>query len=189
MLSKYHSVNKKFFFFLLFIFLMPSKFTYSKGPSSFFPLSIIQSEAISNRSKNRFFFGISYFNAMRQKQNAIEGRFEYRSSLNLLNVSPFTGISFASSGAFYWMAGFYSDIPLGNIFMVTPGFAAGYFNKGLGIDLASEVEFRTQIEFVYVLENNLRIGIGFYHISNGNFGKSNPGAESLSFIFSLPVEN
>jgi hypothetical protein len=59
----------------------------------------------------------------------------------------------------------------------------------LGIDLASEVEFRTQIEFVYVLENNLRIGIGFYHISNGNFGKSNPGAESLSFILSLPVEN
>ncbi len=139
-----------------------------------------------NILQDRFIFGISYFNAMRHSQNAVTGRFEYRSSLNFLNVSPFAGIACASSGAFYGMAGIYTDIRLNNRIIFTPSFAAGYFNKGTGIDLAFNIEFRTQFELSYILNNNSRIGIGFYHISNGSFGKSNPGAESITLIYSVP---
>lgn len=182
-------VNKKYLFLLLLIFILPSKFIYGKRPVIFSPIYIGQSETVNNIRRDRFLFGITYFNVMRRNQTAAEGRFEYRSSLTWAGVSPFAGISFATSGAFYGMIGFYSDIQLNNNIILTPGFAAGYFNKGMGIDLAYEIEFRTQVDLTYVFENNSRIGIGFYHISNGNFGESNPGAESFSLIFSIPVEN
>lgn len=160
-----------------------------KTPVSYHLLKPIRKVLIKNIPQDRFLLGISYFNAMRKSQNAVAGRFEYRSSLDFLSIKPFTGITFASSGAFYSVIGLYSDISLGSSLFFTPGFAMGYFHKGMGIDLAFELEFRTQLEFSYELDNNSRIGICFYHISNGNFGKSNPGAESISFIYSVPIEN
>jgi hypothetical protein len=179
-------LKKKFLplvFLLVFLFIKPSK---GKEPI-IFPWKSNQESLNKNDSSERFIFGISYFNVFRDKKNAFEGRFEYRSSFTFLSLKPFTGITFASSGAYYGMLGLYSDISLWNNVIFTPSFAAGYFNKGMGIDLAYELEFRTQLEISYILQNNSRIGFGFYHISNGNLGRSNPGAETITFIYSLPI--
>jgi len=181
------SIKKKFLplvFLLIFLFIKPSE---GNEPENFNPGNSNQESLNENDSPDRFIFGISYFNALRKKRNAFEGRLEYRSSFTLLNVKPFTGLTFNSAGAFYGMAGFYSDIPLGNNLIFTPSFAAGYFNKGMGLDLAYELEFRTLFEISYTFQNNSMIGFSFYHISNGNLGRSNPGAESFSFIYSVPI--
>ena len=181
------SFRRKFFlpiFISVFIIAEPSE---CKEPVLFIPLNLGQKTFYENNITDRFILGISYFNALREKRNALEGRLEYRSSVSLLNVKPFTGITFTSAGAFYGMAGIYSDINLSDNIIFTPSFAAGYFNKGTGHDLAYELEFRTQLELSYTLQNNSRIGFCFYHISNGNLGRSNPGAESFSFIYSIPI--
>ena len=181
------SFKKKFLligFFLIFLFTKPVE---GKETIHFNPSNSTQTNPNKNKSIARFIIGVSYFNAFRKERNAFEGRFEYRSSFTWLSLSPLIGITFTSSGAFYGMAGFYSDIFLGDKIIFTPGFAAGYFNKGMGHDLAYNLEFRTHLEISYTLQNNSRIGISFYHISNGNLGKSNPGAECFSFIYSLPI--
>lgn len=171
-------------FIFVFLFIKPSE---GKEPEHLNLQSSNQENLNENNSPDRLIFGISYFNALRKKQHAFEGSFEYRSSISLLNVKPFTGITFTSAGAFYGMAGFYFDITLVNNIIFTPSFAAGYFDKGVGIDLAYKVEFRTQLEISYALQNNSRIGFSFYHISNGNLGRSNPGAESFAFVYSLAI--
>jgi hypothetical protein len=130
---------------------------------------------------------ISYFNVLKQKQNALESRFEYRSGLKVWELKPFAGIMMTSAGAFYAMAGFYYDIYLIDRFILTPSFASGYFHKGKGKDLNYEIEFRSQFEFSYVFDNNSRLGISFNHISNANLGNSNPGVESFAIHYSVPI--
>ncbi|MDO8550096.1 MAG: hypothetical protein Q7S39_08115, partial [Ignavibacteria bacterium] len=96
-------------FLLIFLFIKPVE---GKEPVHFNPWASVQTNPNKNKSTDRFIFGVSYFNALRKERNAFEGRFEYRSSFTWLSLKPFTGITFTSSGAFYWMAGFYSDISL-----------------------------------------------------------------------------
>lgn len=172
---------------LFIVLLLLPQFSYAKQPPDL-TYGNITDRTFIDKSTDRFIFGISYFNAMRNSQNAIECRLEYRSSISLINIHPFAGLTFTSSGAFYGMAGFYYDFFLSDKLVLTPGFAGGYFNKGMGIDLAFELEFRSQIEISYVLQNNNRIGVSFHHMSNGNFGRSNPGVESISFIYSAAIE-
>jgi lipid A 3-O-deacylase len=181
------SLKKKYFFLLVSSILTLTNPVEGKNSGHFNFQNPSHKNLNKNKSTDRFIIGVSYFNALRKEGNAFEGRFEYRSSFTWLSLKPFTGITFTSSGAFYRMTGFYSDISLGNNIIFTPSFAAGYFDKGMGHDLAYNLEFRTQLEISYTLQNNSRIGISFDHISNGNLGKSNPGAESFSFIYSLPI--
>lgn len=182
------SFKKKYLllvFFLIFPFTNPAE---GKELLHLSHWNSIHKKPDKNNSTDRLIFGISYFNVFRNNKNAFEGRFEYRSSFTFLSLKPFTGITFSSSGAYYGMAGIYTDISLGNNIIFTPSFAAGYFNKGMGLDLAYELEFRTLLEISYTLQNNSRIGFGFYHISNGNLGRSNPGAETFTFLYSLPID-
>jgi hypothetical protein len=133
-------------------------------------------------------FGISYFNVLRKDRNALEGRVEYRSEFTLLKLKPFAGITLTSAGAFYGLGGFYYDFSLGSHILFTPSFAAGYFEKGKGQDLAYKLEFRSQIEISYILQDNTRIGISLNHISNANLGRSNPGVESFAILYSIPIK-
>jgi lipid A 3-O-deacylase len=130
---------------------------------------------------------LSYFNVLRKSKNAIESRFEYRSAIKLWELKPFVGIMATSDKAFYALAGFYYDIRLSDKIILTPSFAPGYFSKGNGMDLAYELEFRSQLEVSYIFENRSRLGFSFSHMSNANFGESNPGVESIAIIYSIPL--
>jgi lipid A 3-O-deacylase len=132
--------------------------------------------------------GISYFNVLRKDKHALEGRIEYRSGMSIIKFKPFAGITLTSAGTFFGMGGFYYNFSLGNDFLITPSLAIGYFEKGNGYDLAYKLEFRSQIEILYVLKNDIRIGISLNHISNANLGKSNPGVESFALLYSIPIK-
>jgi lipid A 3-O-deacylase len=144
-------------------------------------------KAQANRH-NHIMVGISYFNVLRKENNALEGRIEYRSEIPVIKLKPFAGMTLTSAGTFYGMGGLYYDFSLGSNFLITPSFAAGYFEKGSGFDLAYGLEFRSQIEILYVLKDDIRMGISFNHISNANLGKSNPGVESFAFLYSIPIK-
>ena len=56
-----------------------------------------------------------------------------------------------------------------------------------GIDLGAHCEFRTGAEFDYRFDNLVRLGVGFYHLSNAGIGKQNPGVEMATFVLTVPL--
>ena len=80
------------------------------------------------------------------------------------------------------------DFFVGRRFVITPSFAPHYYwggNKKL--DLGHSVEFRSQIEFAYRLDNRSRLGMAISHYSNASLGNTNPGTETGSIYFSVPI--
>jgi lipid A 3-O-deacylase len=111
---------------------------------------------------------------------------EYRFGDALWIVAPFVGVFGTGQGAFYGYGGIGFDINFGERFVLTPSTAVGYFTPGNGLDLGANCEFRSGAELAYRLENQSRVGVGFYHISNANIGKHDPGAEFVTFTLTMP---
>jgi hypothetical protein len=112
---------------------------------------------------------------------------EYRFGDVLWVLAPFVGVFGTAKGAFYGYGGFGFDINLFEKFVATPTAAVGYFTHGTGIDLGAHTEFRTGAELDYRFDNLSRLGIGMYHISNAGIGKSDPGAEFVTLVLTMPL--
>jgi lipid A 3-O-deacylase len=98
---------------------------------------------------------------------------------------PVAGGMATSKSLGYGYLGFRLDVPLGERWLVTPGFAAGVFRKGDGADLGGPVEFRSSIEAAYRLTAASRLGLAFYHLSNAGLYGHNPGSESLVLAWTM----
>ena len=112
---------------------------------------------------------------------------EYRFGDVLWIVAPFIGVMGTGKGAFYGYGGFGFDINFAGKWVITPTAAVGYFEHGSGIDLGAHCEFRTGVEFDYRFDNLVRLGAGFYHMSNAGIGKLNPGTELATVILTVPL--
>ena len=132
-------------------------------------------------------FGGGYFDWNRQKAPAAEFRLEYRSDRKLWIFKPLGGIMGTSSGAVYAFAGVGVDVFLGRRLVFTPSFAPGYYEKGSGLDLGHELEFRSQIEFAYRFDDRSRLGLAVSHMSNASITDKNPGTESAILYHSMPL--
>jgi hypothetical protein len=78
------------------------------------------------------------------------------------------------------------DFWLGRQWVVTPKLAAGVYHDGGGLELGNEFEFREGLVLSWV-GPRLRLGMGFYHASNGGLGENNPGTEVLEVVLGFPV--
>jgi lipid A 3-O-deacylase len=116
-----------------------------------------------------------------------ELRGEYRFGDVLWFFAPFVGASVTTRGATYEYFGFGFDINFGPSWVLTPNGAAGVFTHGSGTDLGSWWEFRTGAELDYRFANQDRLGVAFQHMSNAGLTKQNPGEESLTLVFTMPV--
>jgi lipid A 3-O-deacylase len=115
---------------------------------------------------------------------------EYRSGWDDWFLKPFAGVMATTDAALYGYGGVMLDIYLGRRFVLTPNFAAGlYTADGDGKDLGSVIEFRSGVELAYRFDNRARLGVSFHHISNASIGDINPGTETLTLVFSLPLNN
>jgi hypothetical protein len=112
---------------------------------------------------------------------------EYRFGDLLWIVAPFIGVMGTGRGAFYGYGGLGFDIVLAGRWIITPTAAIGYFGHGTGIDLGAHTEFRTGAEFNYRFDNLVRLGVGFYHMSNAGIGSQNPGAELVTLVLTVPL--
>ena len=63
-----------------------------------------------------------------------------------------------TDSAFYGFGGVLVDVFFGKRWVLTPSFAAGYYDNGDGVDLGHEVEFRSSIELSYRFDNRTRLG-------------------------------
>jgi lipid A 3-O-deacylase len=101
-------------------------------------------------------------------------------------ISPFVGVFGTGQAAFYGYFGISFDIHFPDNMILTPSAAAGYFNRGHGIDLDFWWEFRTGAELAYRFADGRRLGISFYHISNAGLGTHDPGEEQLEGVLTVP---
>ena len=58
---------------------------------------------------------------------------------------------------------------------------------GSGFDLGSRVEFHSSGEVAWRFNDESRAGIAFFHTSNADLTKRNPGSDSLVATYSIPI--
>ncbi|MFT5486144.1 MAG: lipid A 3-O-deacylase [Paracoccaceae bacterium] len=132
-------------------------------------------------------FAVGAFDLVQDHDQAAEFRAEYRSDKKIWIVKPFIGVMGTTDSTFYGYGGFLVDVFFGKRWVLTPSLAAGYYDKGNGLDLGHELEFRSSIELSYRFDNRTRLGVSFYHLSNASISDVNPGTEVLSVVYSIPL--
>ena len=79
--------------------------------------------------------------------------------------------------------GIEADYNLGPI-NLSPSFAPGYYQKGDGKDLGSVLEFKSEVKIGFDIFENTNLGYSYSHISNNDWGKTNPGTDNQQITFS-----
>ena len=114
---------------------------------------------------------------------------EYFTKNNIFKyIKPFFGFLGTSKNAYYGYFGFSGDLFFGDCkcLIVTPTLAAGWYVDGDEIKLGNHVQFRSGGDVMYRFKNNVRVGLGAFHISNAGLGDSNPGSEQVIFKYQIP---
>jgi hypothetical protein len=131
-------------------------------------------------------FSTAVFDVLQQDQPSLEGRIEYRGLEFTSNLRPMTGLMANTDGAIYFYSGLVCEIALLPFLYFTPSFAPGIYYQSQSKNLDFFLEFRSQFELALILENDVRVGVSFNHISNGSLGVTNPGVESIAISYYFP---
>tara|TARA_Y100000768_G_C23914877_1_gene651854 strand:+ start:659 stop:1189 length:531 start_codon:yes stop_codon:yes gene_type:complete len=112
---------------------------------------------------------------------------------NFFFLKPFLGFEYTGDSAYYILSGLYFEDNIGeltntnnNNILFTPSIGVGFYENGSGRDLGNSIQFRTTLEFSYILKNKNRIGLSLGHISNANLSSKNPGVEIISLSYQVP---
>lgn len=133
--------------------------------------------------------GAGFYDFNRKKEKGAEFRLEYRSNKKIGIFKPFITGAYTSTSQGFIGAGILIDIYLGRRFVVTPSFAPHYYWGGNSkLDLGHKVEFRSQLELAYRFDNRSRLGVAISHYSNASLADQNPGTETATLYFSLPLQ-
>ena len=97
--------------------------------------------------------------------------------------SPVTGAFITGKGSTYLYTGVEAEYDVG-IFKISPSFTPGYYQKGDGKDLGDVLEFKSEVKVGIDIFDNSKIGYSYIHISNNNWGSTNPGTDNQSINFS-----
>jgi len=132
--------------------------------------------------------GVGAFDFNRKKDQGFEGRIEYRSGQKFWVFKPFGALGYATSGHGFVGAGVLIDLYFGRRFVVTPSFAPHFYWGGDDdLDLDYPIEFRSQLEMAYRFDNRSRLGLAISHYSNASLGDTNPGTETATLYYSVPL--
>ena len=96
---------------------------------------------------------------------------------------PITGGFITGDSSVYLYTGVEGQYGLGPI-KILPSFAPGYYEKGGGKDLGSVLEFKSEIKLGFNIFENSKLSYSYSHISNNNWGNTNPGTDNQQITFS-----
>lgn len=102
-------------------------------------------------------------------------------------LRPALGGLATGEGSRYVYAGLQREFEIGDHGLVIPSFSAGYYDDGDEVKLGHELEFRSGLEFAWRFDNNARVGLGVYHLSNAGLGDDNPGTETVVLSLAWPL--
>ncbi|MBS0629611.1 MAG: acyloxyacyl hydrolase [Verrucomicrobia bacterium] len=131
--------------------------------------------------------GVGSFDTLRPNERMIQFQAEYKWDACWRGVQPFAGAMLTKKGSLYICFGAAYDIYLGRHLVLTPSFAPGVYFKNGGKELGLPLEFRSSLALAVEFGQCHRLGVQFYHISNGSLGFKNPGEESLVVFYSMAL--
>ena len=95
--------------------------------------------------------------------------------------SPITGFMVTADADTYFYTGVQAEYKIGKL-NLTPSFSPGLYSMGDGKDLGYPLEFKSEVQLSVDFFGS-KLGYSQSHISNGNLGDKNPGADSYMFNF------
>ncbi len=96
---------------------------------------------------------------------------------------PVSGAFITGNSSVYLYTGIEGQYGLGPL-KVLPSFTPGYYEKGDGKDLGSVLEFKSEIKVGLDIFENSKLSYSYSHISNNDWGTSNPGTDNQHITFS-----
>ena len=97
--------------------------------------------------------------------------------------SPVSGGFMTGDSSVYLYTGVEGQYGVGPL-KILPSFTPGVYEKGDGKDLGSVLEFKSEIKLGIDIFENSQIGYSYSHISNNNWGDTNPGTDNQQITFS-----
>tara|TARA_B100001093_G_scaffold510097_1_gene575349 strand:- start:415 stop:939 length:525 start_codon:yes stop_codon:yes gene_type:complete len=97
--------------------------------------------------------------------------------------SPVSGGFMTGKSSIFLYTGIEGQYDFGPI-KILPSFTPGYYEKGDGKDLGSVLEFKSEIKLGLDLFDSSQIGFTYSHISNNDWGDTNPGVDNSTVTFS-----
>ena len=98
-------------------------------------------------------------------------------------LAPVTGAFVTGKDSLYFYTGVEGQYDVGPI-KISPSFTPGYYEKGSGKDLGSALEFKSEIKVGFDILENSKLGYSYSHISNNDWGNTNPGTDNQQITFS-----
>ncbi len=96
---------------------------------------------------------------------------------------PITGAFITGNNSVYMYTGVEGQYGLGPL-KILPSFSPGYYEEGDGKDLGSVLEFKSEIKVGFDIFENSKLSYSYSHISNNNWGYTNPGTDNQQITFS-----
>ncbi len=96
---------------------------------------------------------------------------------------PITGAFITGNNSVYMYTGVEGQYGLGPL-KILPSFSPGYYEEGNGKDLGSVLEFKSEIKVGFDIFENSKLSYSYSHISNNNWGDTNPGTDNQQITFS-----
>ena len=96
---------------------------------------------------------------------------------------PITGGFITGDSSIYMYTGVEGQYKIGKV-DILPSFAPGYYEKGNGKDLGSVLEFKSEIKLGIDFGKNSKFSYSYNHLSNNDWGDTNPGANNQQISFS-----
>ena len=140
----------------------------------------------SDSHQFNFFSGVFDINTSSKKSSELFGVQHSNEDLFrdtfLGKLSPITGFMMTADSASYFYTGVQAEYKIGKL-NLTPSFSPGIYSMGDGKDLGSPLEFKSEVQLSVDLLPGTKLGYSQSHISNGDLGEKNPGADSYMFNF------
>ena len=122
------------------------------------------------------------------KTRSIEAGVEYRLRSRAWGLVPALGGALNDDGAFWVYGGLRRPFRVGRGWRLTPGLAVSLYEEGSsGKDLGGLLEFRSSLELSYRFAGGSSLGLAFYHLSNASLYDDNPGSNSVTLSWALPI--
>ena len=96
---------------------------------------------------------------------------------------PITGGFITGNNSLYLYTGVEGQYGIGPL-KILPSFSPGYYEKGNGKDLGSALEFKSEIKVGFDFFDNSKLSYSYSHISNNDWGDTNPGTDNQHITFS-----
>ena len=96
---------------------------------------------------------------------------------------PVSGAFITGNSSVYLYTGIEGQYGIGPL-KILPSFTPGYYEKGDGKDLGSVLEFKSEIKLGFDIFENSKLSYSYSHISNNDWGDTNPGTDNQQITFS-----